>query len=172
MTRRRNRDDDNPIRQSCVEDYDTIADVMFDAVRNGRSEYSEVQRRAWVPDRRAGTDWTKRLDSQTIFVAENSGKIVGFMSLADNGYIDFAYIRPSAQGSGIFRKLYLTVENLATKIGQRRLWVHSSLIAQPAFSAIGFAVTQKETVEIRGQRFQRFEMEKHLDVPEPATREE
>ncbi len=94
------------IREALVDDYGAIADVMFDAVRHGRSEYTEGQRRAWVPQSRSGVDWVERLDSQAILVATKSTEVIGFMSLATNGYIDFAYIRPSAQRSGVFRRLY------------------------------------------------------------------
>jgi putative acetyltransferase len=150
------------IRHAVTDDYPAIADVMFDAVRNGRSAYSEKQRRAWVPELRVGTDWIERLNSQSIFVAENSTRVVGFMSLAASGYIDFAYVRPAAQGSGVFRHLYEAIENLAIQAGDRRLWVHASLNAQPAFTAMGFDITQKETVEVGGESLERFEMEKHL----------
>ncbi|MEO1997833.1 MAG: hypothetical protein ABGZ17_21440, partial [Planctomycetaceae bacterium] len=88
------------IRQATAADYDAIADVMFDAVRHGHSEYTEEQRRAWAPQARRGVDWVGRLSSQSIFVAANPTQMVGFISLAANGYIDFAYIRPSAQGTG------------------------------------------------------------------------
>ena len=151
------------IRQAVIDDYEGIADVMFEAVRHGRSAYTEEQRLAWVPRRRTGSDWIERLNSQTIFAAEVAGKIDGFMSLAENGYIDFAYIRPSAQGTGMFRRLYQAIENLAMQTGEPRLWVHASLTAQPAFTAIGFLITRKETVEIDGHLLQRFEMEKQLE---------
>lgn len=150
------------IRRAVVDDYGALADVMFDAVRHGRSQYSEEQRQAWVPHRRSGSAWIERLNSQSIFAAENSGQINGFMSLAENGYIDFAYIRPSAQGTGLFRHLYQAIEHLAMQTGEPRLWVHASLMAQPAFTAVGFQIIRKETVEIDGQLLQRFEMEKPL----------
>ena len=150
------------IRRAVVDDYDAIADVMFDAVRHGRSNYSQEQRQAWVPHRRSGSAWIERLNSQSIFAAEFSGQIEGFMSLADKGYIDFAYIRPSAQGTGMFRRLYQAIEHLAIQSGEPRLWVHASLMAQPAFTAVGFRITRKETVEIDGHLLQRFEMEKQL----------
>ncbi len=102
------------------------------------------------------------LNAQTVLVAADSEQLVGFLSLAEGGYIDFAYLRPSVQGSGIFRRLYLAIEDLARQCGERRLWVHASLTAQPAFSAMGFAVTQRQTVEIGGQSLHRFEMEKRL----------
>ncbi len=150
------------VRKAVPTDYDAIADVMFDAVRNGRSAYSEPQRQAWQPDDSPGPEWSKRLDEQTVFVAEDLVQLLGFMSLASEGYIDLAFIRPLAQGTGLFRRLYSEVEDLARKTKQRRLWLHASLNAQTAFSTMGFIVTRRETVEIRGQFLERFEMEKQL----------
>ncbi len=153
------------IRRASIDDYDAIADVMFDAVRNGRSQYSQEQRQAWVPNRRSGSAWIERLNSQTIFAAESSGQIFGFMSLAKNGYIDLAFIRPSAQGTGLFRRLFEAVEDLAKQTGELRLWVHASLMAQPAFTAVGFRILRNEMIEVGGQLLQRFEMEKLLSSP-------
>ena len=154
------------IRQAIAEDYDILGDVMFDAVRNGPDVYTEEQRHAWVPLRRTGAAWIERLDSQTIFVAADTDQVFGFMSLAANGYIDLAFIRPSAQGTGLFRRLYHTVEDLAKQTGQFRLWVHASIQAQPAFAAVGFSVTQREAVTIGEESLKRFQMEKYLDRPE------
>ena len=152
------------IREATSGDYDAIADVMFDAVRNGRSKYTEEQKRAWVPQPRNGLDWNERLQSQKILVAIRAGEIVGFMSLAANGYIDFAYVRPSAQRTGVFRLLYESIEKLAQKNEETRLWVHASLMAQPAFDAMGFTITKRETVEIGDQALDRFEMEKQISI--------
>ena len=154
------------IRQASARDFAAVADVMFDAVRHGRSKYTEEQRRAWVPRPRSGPDWNKRLESQTIFVAVLEAELIGFMSLAPNGYIDFAYVRPSAQGTGVFRRLYESIETLAFQTGERYLWVHASLMAQSAFAAMGFAITKNETVEIGGQCLDRFEMQKPIADPE------
>ena len=135
---------------------------MFDAVRNGDSPYDEQQRRAWLPAPRAGREWEDRLSSQDIIVAEMDGQAVGFMSLAGEGYIDFAYIRPQAQHSGLFRRMFERIEDRALERGDRRLWVHASLMAQPAFAAVGFATARSESVQLGTERLQRFEMEKPL----------
>ena len=150
------------VREATADDYGAIADVMFNAVRHGRSEYTEEQRRAWVPQPRSGCDWVARLDSQTIFVAMNSKSVIGFMSLAANGYIDFAYIQPFAQGTGVFRRLYQSIEKLAQNNGVARLWVHASLMAQPAFATMGFAITKREVIDFGEQCLARFEMEKRI----------
>jgi len=151
------------IRQVRAHDFDALAGVMFEAVRCGHSEYTEEQRRAWVPRRRHGDEWVERLASQSIFAAVESSGIVGFMSLKTCGYIDFAYVLPRAQGTGVFRRLYESIENLAQKNGARRLWVHASLMAQPAFAAMGFHVIRKEVIEIGNQSLERAEMEKQID---------
>lgn len=82
------------------------------------------------------------------------------MSLEPNGYIDFAYIRPASQGTGLFRQLFSWIERHSVERGDQRLWVHASLMAQPAFTAMGFSVAEHQTVEIGGERFDRAAMEK------------
>ncbi|MDE0866113.1 MAG: GNAT family N-acetyltransferase [Rubripirellula sp.] len=153
------------IRLAVAEDDGVLADVMFDAVHHGCHVYSHAQRQAWVPARCSGIKWIERLAAQSIFVAEISGQVVGFMSLAGHGYIDFVYLRPSAQGTGIFRQLYHSIESLALQTGVDRLWVHASLMAQPAFTAMGFTITVSERIDMRGQSLQRFNMEKQLYQP-------
>lgn len=152
------------MRWAIIDDYPSIGEVMYDAVRSGKSKYSDAQRSAWMPEARSGDEWNIRLAQQDIILCEDNTQIVGFMSLAPKAYIDFAFIRPSAQGRGLFRKLYNEIENLAQKHNEPRLWVHASLMAQPAFSAVGFTIIKEETVAMRGQDFNRFEMEKNLAI--------
>jgi putative acetyltransferase len=149
-------------RWASADDADLIADIMFDAVRNGESRYSEPQRAAWVPAPRSGPEWDARLQGQDILVAEQDGKAVGFISLAEGGYVDFAYIRPEAQNSGLFRQLLVQIEKRAMEKGERRLWTHASLMAEPAFAKLGFTVRKRERVHLGGQDFDRCEMEKPL----------
>ena len=145
-------------------DHDVLADTMYDAVRHGRSRYTEKQREAWVPERRSGASWDQRLARQDIVMARVAdGPTLGFMSLDAGGYIDFAYIRPHAQGRGLFRTMYEAIEAKARAKGERRLWVHASLMAKPAFAKMGFSVTEEQVVYIGDQSFERGEMEKPLD---------
>ncbi|MBX7541943.1 GNAT family N-acetyltransferase [Qipengyuania sphaerica] len=143
-------------------DHETLADVMYDAVRNGPSRYNDAQRAAWVPERRSGEAWDERLARQDIVMAVKDQAVLGFMSLDKAGYIDFAYIRPGAQGSGLFRKMFEAIEGKARDKGEPRLWVHASLMAQPAFEKMGFTVVEHEVVHIGEQAFERAEMEKPL----------
>jgi putative acetyltransferase len=150
------------LRWAGPSDHAALSDIMFDAVRNGPSAYSEQQRQAWLPVRREGKEWDDRLAAQDVILAELGGKPVGFMSLAGGGYIDFAYIRPAAQGTGLFRQLIARIEDRARANGVGLLWVHASLAAHPAFAAVGFVTRKQEEVELGTERLKRFEMEKAL----------
>lgn len=143
-------------------DNDDLADIVFDAVRNGASKYSQAQRAAWVPVRRGGEEWAERLAGQLIAIAHDSDRAIGFMSLAPQGYIDFAFIRPDAQGTGLFRRLFDMIENKGRAIGEPRLWTHASLMAQPAFAAVGFTIIEHQVVQIGDEHFERAMMEKAI----------
>ena len=143
-------------------DHAALADVIFDAVRNGASKYTEAQRVAWVPERRSGPEWAARLASKAIAIGRDGTHITGLMSIELGGYIDFAFIRPEAQGTGLFRALFNMVEAHARALHEPRLWVHASLMAEPPFSAVGFFVTERQLVQIGGEDFKRALMEKTL----------
>ena len=152
----------HPLSWATPADHAELADVIFDAVRNGPSLYTEAQRAAWVPERRSGPEWDARLAGKDIIVARDGNRIVGFMSIETGGYIDFAFIRPEAQGTGLFRAMFGMVEAHARANAEPRLWVHASLMAQPAFAAVGFSVTEYQVVQIGDQDFKRAMMEKPL----------
>jgi putative acetyltransferase len=163
-------DFDYVFRWASAGDHDLLADIMFDAVRNGESRYSELQRAAWVPALRSGPEWEARLASQEILIAERDGKGVGFVSLADQGYVDFAYIRPDAQRTGLFRQLLSRIADRAVARGEALLWTHASLMAEPAFERLGFKVRRREQVALGEVSFERCEMEKRLTCLDQAER--
>jgi putative acetyltransferase len=45
------------LRWATEADFDGLADVMFAAVREGESPYTEAQRQASVPEPRRGSQW-------------------------------------------------------------------------------------------------------------------
>ena len=160
------------LRWATEADFDDLADVMFAAVREGDSPYTEAQRQVWVPELpepRRGPAWRARLLSEEIIVAGADGRLLGFMSLAEGGYIDFAYIRAEARGAGLLlrgphrspfglwpcRGLHSAscsgafgacpTEGRAPAVGPRE--PHR----RTAFAALGFAARRREQVTIAGE---------------------
>ena len=150
------------IRIGTADDFTELGALMFDAIHNGPTQYTTAQSRAWVAEPRSGPDWNTRLAAKHVIVAEQQSHLLGFMTIEPGGYIDFAYIRPHAQGSGLFRQLFKHALAWAVEHGEKELSTHASLMAQPAFAAVGFALDYHETVEKDGQSLARARMVKTL----------
>lgn len=142
-------------------DAQTLGQVMWRAIHEGASAYSQAQRDAWLQVPPTGEAWVAKLAGQAVHVAADQGVPVGFMT-RDGSYVDLAFVLPDWQGRGVFSALCARVEAEARALGLDRLWVHASLTAQPAFEARGFRVIAHETVERNGQTLARAEMEKRL----------
>ena len=149
-------------RWAAREDYRRLGEILFEAVRTGTSPYNEEQRQAWAPGPRTGSTWKERLSGQSIILAETKDDAVAFMSLMADGYVDFAYILPDFRGQGLFRRLYDKLESRALNLQLDKLTTHASLMAMPAFAAMGFEVIEPETVAVDGVELDRFQMRKTL----------
>ncbi|MEM9179804.1 MAG: GNAT family N-acetyltransferase [Pseudomonadota bacterium] len=150
------------LRPATATDYDTLGELMYDAIHNGPTQYTDAQSQAWMPVPRQGSDWHARLAKQHVILAVQGLETLGFMSIEPGGYVDFAYIRPQAQGSGLFRRLFAVILERAVSAGETQLSTHASLMAQPAFAAMGFEIEFHETVEVDGQSLPRAKMVKTL----------
>ncbi|KIC51805.1 GNAT family N-acetyltransferase [Tateyamaria sp. ANG-S1] len=149
------------LRDMIAGEADALGRVMFRAIREGPSAYTEAQRAAWCAAPYAGDAWAGKLAAQIVAVAEAQGAPVGFVTRA-GAYVDLAFVLPEWQGRGVFSALCARTEDDARAAGLHRLWVHASLMAQPAFAAKGFVVVQHERDERFGEYLDRAEMEKVL----------
>lgn len=156
-------DRDVQIRRANPRDFDALGEVFHVAVREGATAYSAAQRTAWSPAPRSGEAWESQLAAQAVWMAEAGGSALGFLTLRPDGYVDLAYIRPEAQGRGLFRRLFHDLEAEARRLALPRLWTDASVHAKPAFESVGFTVIAPETVMWNGEAFKRFQMEKTLN---------
>lgn len=150
------------LRLAKPHDYDALGHVMYDAIRNGRSPYTQAQRQAWLPRPNHGSAWHTRLAAQRVILAADATGPLGFLSLTRDGYIDLAFIRPHAQHTGLFRKLCTAAEAEAAALALTALTTHASLMAEPAFAAQGFTAVRHESVTLSGVPLQRAEMRRTL----------
>lgn len=150
------------VREMIAGEADALGRVMFRAIHEGASAYTADQRIAWCATPPAGAGWAQKLARQDVSVAEAQGGPVGFLT-REGAYIDLAFVLPDWQGRGIFAALYDRIETDARAVGLHRLWVHASLMAQPAFARRGFDVIRHETVTYGGETLDRAEMEKVLE---------
>ena len=141
-----------------------LFEIFFKAVRDGTCEhYDRAQRYAWAPYRRMPAAWPDRLDRQYSIVARLQGRIVGFMTLDEDGYLDLAYVHPDHKGCGIGTKLYQDIEAEALHKGLHVLTTEASHLARPFFARHGWDEVEKQKIERHGVTLENFRMEKVLD---------
>ncbi|MDO5704476.1 MAG: GNAT family N-acetyltransferase [Paracoccus sp. (in: a-proteobacteria)] len=150
------------MRWAGPDDAEALGRVMFDAIHRGKSPYTPAQQNAWLPAPNAGRAWASRLARQRVAMAEMDGRAVGFMTLAEDGRIDLAFLLPEYRGHGLFHQLYEMLEQDARDRGLDSLYTHASLMAEGPFMAAGFRTERAEQVERDGQVLARFLMRKWL----------
>lgn len=146
-------------------DAEAIARLYRETVRtiNAR-DYSAAQIAVWARPEQDGAWWRERLARYpAVFVAERLGEIAGFAETEDSGHVDCLYVHHRHQGVGIGSALLAAIEARARSLGIRRLFADVSLTAHPFFRAKGFTVLRKKASPHHGQRFELYEMEKHLE---------
>lgn len=155
--------DDLVIRKFRQDDTEPTAQVFFDAVRVGAAQhYSQGQREAWAPNMPGAAQWQERLRSQTAFVAEHQGRLIGFMTLTSKGWIDLAFVAPDYVGRGVAHKLYDEIERAAKERGFKKLTTEASHLARSFFERQGWVVVKEQSVAIRDIALTNFLMTKNI----------
>lgn len=156
------RGDAGPIRRLF---YETVRTVNL-------GDYSPEQVRAWAPDLPDPDVWHGRMSGRHTLVADESGEVVGFAELEDDGHLDMLYCRADAVGRGVGSLLLAAVEERARGFGLGRISTEASITARPFFERQGFAVLRRNTVSRQGTELTNFSMEKALPPlgSEPTVR--
>ncbi|WP_428635215.1 GNAT family N-acetyltransferase [Sedimenticola sp.] len=141
-----------------------IADLFYQSVHAiDSSVYTPEQKKAWAPTPVDYSRWSERLSKKKPFVAMLENRVVGFIELDADGYIDCIYTHPDFQGMGVASALYKYLVAEAKGRGIERLYVEASLIAKPFFEHRGFSVIKKNEVKRNGVSLVNFSMEKYLN---------
>ena len=98
-----------------------------------------------------------RTRTETIFLAELSGEVVGIIRCVESigsplleparyAYVSSAYVRPDVRRRGVLRALMLEVERWCRARGLDQMRLHNvagSEVAERAWSALGFAIVEQ-----------------------------
>ncbi|MEM6709206.1 MAG: GNAT family N-acetyltransferase [Pseudomonadota bacterium] len=145
-------------------DVGAIAELFHQSVHEGaRRNYSATERAAWSPQRLPAEIWAERLALEFCWVADTPEQLIGFMTLEEDGYLNYAYVAPGVQGTGVAQALYERLEAHARKHAIQRLFCEASFLAQRLFLRQGWTTLEEQRVPRRGVVLTNFRMEKHLD---------
>lgn len=156
------------IRSFQPQDADALGELFHCSVRQGAQQhYSAAQLAAWSPAPPRGLAWARRLGNADTVVAEENGRLLGFMAMEAQGYLDLAFVLPEAMGRKVSDAIYAVLEGRARRSGISRMTTQASLRAEPFFMRQGWAVTQRQVVERSGVTLENAWMEKHLKASAP-----
>lgn len=152
---------DITIRAFQPADLDALMALFARAVRETASrEYGPAQIEAWAPAAPDRTAWAARLGGRPTLVARRDGAIAGFSDLEPDGHIDMMFVDPAHQKQGVAFALLEQIVVMARAKDLSRLHTEASLTARPFFERNGFTVLAEQDVELRGQTFRNFRMER------------
>ena len=151
------------VRRWTQADTEDLGALFRRSVREVASrDYRPAQIEAWVKAPGEIETWTERMRSRVSFVAEETGRLIGFIQYEPPDHIDMTYVHPETQRRGVARALLAAVEAEARTRDVPLLNVEASITSRPFFEAHGFEIVTPQIVTARGQEFLNYRMRKRL----------
>ena len=151
------------VRRWTQADTEELGALFRRSVREVASrDYRPAQIEAWVKAPGEIETWTERMRSRVSFVAEEAGRLIGFIQYEPPDHIDMTYVHPETQRRGVARALLAAVEAEARTRDVPLLNVEASITSRPFFEAHGFEIVTPQIVTARGQEFLNYRMRKRL----------
>lgn len=123
-------------------------------------DYTADEINAWVPDNMNAMRFMQALNGCLNLVATDRGKIVGFISIEENGFINRLFTHKDYQRQGIATRLLKEAEKWAIKNRISTLSLDSSKTAEGFYLRRGFVKSGVSVMEREGVVFKSSIMKK------------
>ena len=155
------------IRQADSADIDSITQLFYETITAvNQAHYDANQVAAWRAGYSNKNRWLSRVEEQFFLVALNEDELIGFSSIAQDGYLDLLFVHKDYQRQGIATQLLKTIEMFAAGSSIAILYADVSITAQPFFKQQHFTVDYEQVVEVRGVKMKNYRMSKRVvDYP-------
>jgi putative acetyltransferase len=128
--------------------------VFYRAVREGTAaHYPAEERAAWAPSPEPDFNYPDKLLDQWCYVSEEDGRMTGFFSMDDTGYLDMAFVIPEVMGTGTAAALYDTVMLRAQASGLTRFTVKAAHQSRRFLTKRGWHFDRMETFTEDGNTY-------------------
>jgi len=151
------------IRPFQRQDAETLWDLFFHTIRKiNLGDYTQEQVETWAPESHDEQAWANKLAQNQPFVCLWDDSIVGFSDLQPDGYIDHFFVHHMHQRKGVGRALMRHIVEQANNREIEKLYSNVSITARPFFTSHQFEELEEQTVEVRGQLFINYRMQRTL----------
>lgn len=151
------------VRKFNVSDIHLLISLFRDTVHEiCKDDYTNEQLNAWAPSDISEEKWTKRFLNSYTLVVEESGEILGFANLEDNGNVDMFYVSKSSQGQGVGKIPMTEIESYAKTKSLDKLTSDVSISAKEFFLKMGFVLDKNYIKTVNEIEFRNNLMSKKL----------
>ncbi len=152
------------VRQADESDVERIVQLFFDTIQNiNIRDYSKEEVDDWSSWKVDIDKWLEKMEEQYFIVAVVENKIVGFSSLARDGYLDFMFVDKDTQGQGVASALLLEIESKAIEQNNDLIYSDVSLTARGFFEYKGFIVERQQLKKSKKKELINFRMRKNKE---------
>ena len=148
-----------------MKDAAELARLTRSTIRTINSEdHSEAIIDAWSKGNTAAA-YRKMMKERMQYVAIDHGKIIGFVDLLPEGELTSLYVLPSWNGKGIGKQLLIFIEDVARKMGMKKLRCQSSENAKTFYEKFDYRIIKPDYWVVEGAPpMQVYQMEKIFDT--------
>ena len=156
--------EDITLREAIESDVENITQLFFDTIQNiNIRDYSQEEVDDWSSWKVDIDKWKEKMQEQYFVVAEMNNKIVGFSSLAKDGYLDFMFVHKDNQGQGVARALLSEIERKAMEQNNNMIYSDVSITAKGFFESKGFIVERQQLKKSKQKELINFRMIKNKE---------
>lgn len=135
--------------------------------RGAARHYDAAARAAWAPPGPMPDDWPAQLGDQMTWVAEDGGRIAGFLTLGRDGHLDLFYVAPDWMGRGLAAPLHDQALATARAMGLTMLSTEASHLARAFLLRHGWVTEARQSVIRHSTAITNFRMSRRIE-PAPA----
>jgi putative acetyltransferase len=151
------------IRKALPADLTGITRLFYVSINKVNSkDYTQEQVETWASAALDLEYWQQKLETLHFWVADEESELLGFVSMAEDGYLDHIFVHDQHQNEGIATDLLATLEQAAQELNISRVFADVSITAKPFFEKRDFALVRENRKEFNGVVFVNFRMEKFL----------
>jgi putative acetyltransferase len=152
------------IYRATKQDVGMITQLFRDTIQIVNSkDYPEDEIDDWSSWWTDHDKWQERIEEQYFIKAIVNDKIVGFSSLATDGYLDFMFTHKSYQGQGVASNLIRKIEKKAKEQGNDLIYSDVSITAKGFFERHGYIVEKQQFKKSRNKELINFRMTKTIN---------
>lgn len=109
----------------------TLHALFREAILVGAAgHYTAEELAEWAGPPEVPDGWDEHHAENVTVIAEDAGRITGYMMMHPDGYLDMAFVRPERRGTGTADLLYRAIQAAARERGLGRMTVLASRLME------------------------------------------